>query len=197
MKKGFLVANSIPNNPSGDLPRSGRGHPLSKGVKGYTLIEILIVLFIVSIVTTVALLTIHRNENKEMETFANDLTQMLSLATEQALLEPRVLGLSISEHSVQFAGLQHNERENKQVWQPLQDNLLGQRKIPSHMHLGVKAAEEKLAINPSKELINPQIIISTNGDITPFIIYVGKKGQKPRYAIIGDSTGHVTSKQLS
>ena len=44
--------------------------------------------------------------------------------------------------------------------------------------------------------LKPQIVISTNGDVTPFTIYVGRKGKKPLYAISGDADGNVTSREL-
>ena len=44
---------------------------------------------------------------------------------------------------------------------------------------------------------SPQIVISTNGDITPFKIYVAKTGKSPRYVISGDADGNITSKSLT
>jgi general secretion pathway protein H len=161
---------------------------------GFTLIEILVVLFIISIVTSVALLSISRNENKQMETFANELTQIMTLAEEQAMLQPTVLGLSLSEHSFQFASLQSAAGGKKNIWSPLQDSILGKHNIPSNIQINVIVGNAKAE---KAEVDIPQIIISSNGDITPFTIYVGKKGEKPRYAIIGDEDGNVTSKLLS
>jgi general secretion pathway protein H len=157
-------------------------------MKGYTLIEILIVLFIISIVTSVALLSISRNENKQMESFANEVMQIMTLAEEQAMLEPNVMGLSFAEHSFQFASFQPSKEDNKNHWQPIQDSILGVHKIPDNIQVAVEAGGKGDM---------PQIIISTNGDITPFTLYVGKKGQKPRYAITGDADGNITNKFLS
>ena len=69
---------------------------------GFTLIEVLIVIFIISIVSTTALMTIGRNENRRLETLAIQITQMLTLAEEEALLQPAVIGLAISDTSFQF-----------------------------------------------------------------------------------------------
>lgn len=166
---------------------------------GYTLIEILIVLFIISIVTTVALLSISRNENKQLESFANELTQMVTLAEEQAMLQPTVLGLTFSEHSFQFSSLDtsnRDEKKNKNTWIPLQDTRLAKRDIPSNIQLKIEVGNKSLSMDDEEENHSPQIIISTNGDITPFTIYVGQKGGKPRYVITGNADGNVTSKEL-
>lgn len=165
-------------------------------MNGYTLIEILIVLFIISIVTSMAFLTIGSNENRQLESFANELTQILTLAEEQAMLQPSVLGLSLNEHSFQFASYDSVTDEKTKVWTPLQDKLLGRQRIPRGVALSVEVGEKRTGSVQESEKNNPQIIISTNGDITPFTIYVGKPGEKPRYAIRGDADGSVTNKLL-
>lgn len=163
---------------------------------GFTLIEVLIVIFIISIVTSVALLSIGHNENKKIETFTNELTQVVSLAEEQAMLQPVILGIAFQENSFQFLRYEHDKDEKESRWIPLNDNVLGKHEIPQGVNVEVKVQHVNMA--EVKEKINvPQIIFSTNGDITPFTIRVGKKGKKPRHAIIGEADGHLTQKTLS
>ena len=87
--------------------------PARKTKAAYTLIEILIVLFIISIVTGVAILHVRYNENKQIETFANRFVGLVRLAEEQAMLQPAVLGLSIRYNRFQFSQLklQAEQRE--------------------------------------------------------------------------------------
>ena len=164
---------------------------------GFTLIEVLVVLFIISVVTSVALLSINRNENKQMESFVNELRQIMTLAEEQAMLQPSVLGLTLNDHSFQFASLQPSADSKKNKWSLLEDTMLGKHDIPRNIQLNIVIGNA--SIKPAEEtaIKTPQIIISTNGDITPFTIYVGKIGEKPRYAVIGDADGNVTTKLLS
>lgn len=169
---------------------------------GYTLIEILIVLFIVSIVTSVALISISHNENKYLESFANDMTQLMTLAEEQAILQPAILGLSLNEQSFQFLSWQpmvnkDKKEEKKNNWAPLEDNILSNHMIPNNIQVQVRTGDKSSKSEEETKTDHPQIIISTNGDITPFTIYIGKKGQKPRYAITGDADGNITNKLLS
>jgi hypothetical protein len=37
----------------------------------------------------------------------------------------------------------------------------------------------------------PTLIISTSGDITPFVIWIGKQNATPLYKIIGDASGRI------
>lgn len=167
---------------------------LTLRAQGYTLIEILIVLFIISIVTTVGLLTIGNSDNREMQSIANELTQMVVLAEQQALLSPNVLGLTVKSHTLQFSSLQLAANSKKNTWLPLEDAVLKAYQVPSHIQISVNVGDKVLSEDEKK---SPQIVISTNGDITPFTIYIGKKGQKPYYAVIGDADGSITSKVLS
>lgn len=176
--------------------RVARGGTLQAG---YTLIEILVVLFIISIVTSVALLSISHNESKQIESFAKEISQMVTLAEEQAMLESNVLGLTVSNHKLQFSSLESIQTANKQtqVWQAIEDRVLGTHGVPEDMQVTVEVGSAKVDLaNQTKELI-PQIIFSTNGDATPFTIYVGKVGEKPLYAVSGDADGSVSTRILS
>jgi len=174
------------------LPRLAKNARLAMTL-GYTLIEILIVLFIISIVTTTALLTISHNSNKTMESFADQLMQTLTLAEEQAILQPSVIGLHVDEQSFRFSSLQEEAASQKNTWVPLQDSILGKHRIPNGIEVSVKVD----AASADAEKKNPQIIISTNGEATPFTIYVGKPGEKPLYAIRGEADGSISNKMLT
>lgn len=163
---------------------------------GFTLVEVLVVLFIMSIVTSVALLSINHNENRQLEAFTNELVQRIMLAEEQALLQPAVLGLSIKAAMYEFACYQPAENGKNFSWQPMQDHLLADYAIPASMQVSIEIGGKKIALNEEVKQA-PQIMISTNGDVTPFIIHIGKKGKSPRYVINGDAAGNITSKALS
>lgn len=162
---------------------------------GFTLVEVLVVILIISIVTSVALLSVGHNENKKIETFAKELTQVVSLASEQAMLQPVILGMAINEHSFEFLRYEASQDDKENHWQPLNDNLLGRHEIPHGVSVEVKVQNNQ--IHTEEKGVVPQIIFSTNGDITPFTIQVGKKGERPRHAIIGEADGHLTQKALS
>src|SRR5438105_3387067 len=69
---------------------------------GFTLIEILIVIVIISIVTGIAALTISRNQQKQYEYLATSLSHLITLAEEEAMLRPTTLGLAFTDHTFQF-----------------------------------------------------------------------------------------------
>ncbi|HEX4044999.1 MAG TPA: type II secretion system minor pseudopilin GspH [Gammaproteobacteria bacterium] len=176
---------------------------MKKSTRGFTLVEILVVILIVSILTGVALLSLRHNQDQQLAAFTQELTQVMTLAGEQALLQPMVLGLSFDEQKLRFSSYKitiDDEQGEKRGWAPLDDHLLTQRVIPADIQVSMKTVtqdetETEDSIKPQQ--IVPQIIMSTNGDMTPFTLYISKKGEAPRYAIIGDANGHITSQALS
>ena len=111
--------------------------------RGFTLIEILIVIVIISIVSSVALLTMNHNDNRRIESFANELVQTMTLAEEQAMLQPSVLGLSFNVSSYDFASYQPPQGDKKHSWIPLEDRLLGRHAIPDDLELNVEILSHK------------------------------------------------------
>lgn len=165
--------------------------------KGFTLIEILVVMLIISIVSTVALLSIRSNETREMETLAKNISQMVTFAEEQAMLQSRVLGVAVQSQQLQFASLENSKDNKKSIWHALNNHSLGTYKVPEHVQMTISSGNSKTEIDNNAQDLKPQIIISTNGDIIPFTIYVGMKGKKPQYAIIGDADGYISTKHVT
>jgi len=114
------------------------------------------------------------------------------------MLSPNVLGLAFEQRTFYFASLQPAVNNKKKTWIRLQDSLFGKRVIPDPIQVDVVVDGVRIGLSDSAEnKKNPQIVISTNGDITPFKIYIGKRGDKPRYVVTGDADGTVVSKALS
>ncbi len=184
---------------SGAFLSSDQKNPDTKNVsrlRGFTLIELLVVMLIISIVTTVALLSIRRNETQEMETLAKNISQMVTFAEEEAMLQSRVLGVAIEGKQLQFASLESN-KDKKTIWHVMNDHSLGTYKIPDHVQMTISTSNNNTQIDNDAKELKPQIIISTNGDIIPFTIYVGIKGKKPQYAITGDADGYISTKHVA
>lgn len=171
---------------------------------GFTLIELLVVLVIISIVASVALLTINRGENRTVKNFANELTQMLTLAQEQALLKSTIIGIFFDHHSIRFTHYQPATSDRRASWLSLDDRLLDQKNIPSGVEVDVRTdldmeegKPEALTNADDEEQKSPQIVISTSGDVTPFTIFIGIKGKSARYSIKGTPDGQITTQAIN
>lgn len=164
--------------------------------RGFTLIEILIVMLIVSIVAGAAVMTIGHNDNKRIERFANDFSQLILMAQEQAILYPMVLGVAIEPQ--QFRFYQWVSAGAKAKWQLIQDdNLLKTHAIPDGLVVQLRSQRKQLEKEDDSNKKAPQIVISMNGSMTPFMLYVGKQDTKPLYVVTGEADGQVSAKRLS
>jgi general secretion pathway protein H len=172
---------------------------MRKKFRGFTLVEVLIVMLIISIVGTAAILTVSRNENSRLENFSKQLSNLISLAEEQAMLQPAVLGLVFTPNTLRFYQYQESltqKAEDKPVWLTLSDSVFAPHKIPKDMKVTLKVQGKNIPANINDENIQPQLVISSSGDPTPFIIQIGKAGAKPIYQITGSENGSIKSARI-
>jgi len=162
---------------------------------GFTLIELLVVIFIISIVSGVALLSIGHNQSKKIQSFTNQVAETLLLAQQQAMLQPAVIGIYLTEQALQFYDL-HTQPGGKSKWLPRSDRLLETLNVPDGMEIKLSHTL-KLKTQETQKERSPQIIISSNGDVTPFMLYLGANNDKPRYVIQGDVNGSITQQTIS
>lgn len=175
----FLRKTPHPNLPSRSRGRKG-------GVSGFTLIEILIVMLIVSIISSVAIMTIGFNPQKKIENAANSLANTITLAAEEAMLRPATLGLALSENGYTFFIYEEPKTEDGNPWKPLASRAFHPHTFPKGAEVSLKVQDQTVPLNGK-----PQIIIAESGDFTPFTISIRKAGDKPLYQIHGNTNGEV------
>jgi len=165
---------------------------------GFTLIEILIVMLIISIVAGIAVLSIGRSSYQTMNKFQSELVELLQFAQEEAILKSTVIMLTIEEDGLQFYHYQTNQT-NEKKWIPSDDKILNRKPIPKEVVIQVKilSNQSESEDEDEDEKEHSQIIFSSNGSVTPFQLYIGKLGEKPRYFITMTEDGDITSKELS
>lgn len=161
--------------------------------QGYTLIEILIVMLIISIVSGIVLLTISKPSYQTLRFFKEDFIQTISLAKEEAILQPAVLMMELSNNSLKFFRYM-GTAEDGNAWMPLNSRFLTNKVIPSTIVVRLDNLSQHSSMEDEGA---PRIIFSTNGSVTPFKLYIGRIGEKPVYLISSDEAGNLTTKELS
>jgi general secretion pathway protein H len=153
---------------------------------GFTLVEVLIVIVIISIVASITMLSIHFNHNKQIESLAQNIAGLITLAEEEAMLRPCVLGLAFTTDHYQL----YSYDENNHHWQPLSSHIFNAQPIPKDTQITLKIHDKIISAEGK-----PYLIISPSGDIPAFTILIGKLNQEPLYQIIGKESGetHVTA----
>lgn len=173
----------------------------------FTLIEILIVLLIISIVSGTVLLTISRRSLQNIRHFQEQFIQTLTFAKAEAILLPAIFMLERNDQAFHFFRYQADNLENK--WVPVNNRQGALKDIPIPKGVEVKidilnhqdhqdtTSDSEKSTTATEDIDeSPKIIISINGDMTPFKMYVGNKGEKPQYLIANDDNGNLVSKEL-
>ncbi len=144
---------------------------------GFTLIEVLIVVLIISIVITFATLNMGQLlQNRKTSAIADQMTATIQLAQQQAILQPAILGMRIDKNSYSFYQWKTQVNEMGQ-WQRLEsDRFLKPQELPSQIKL--QLIKPSVANNAL-----PQIIFQSSGDVTPFLIDILKDNQGQRVFI--------------
>jgi general secretion pathway protein H len=133
--------------------------------KGFTLLEVLVVMLLISIILTIALLNLDtRRSDEEIYEQARRLTRQIELASQESLIKSWELGLLIQSDYYQFF------RFDEQEWKPVQHDILGKYQIPDNMEmlLTLEGLSENLQKDTNKA--TPQIMLLSSGEHTPFEI---------------------------
>lgn len=147
----------------------------SSRASGFTLLELLIVIVIVSILFSFLTLAIRGSSPEDIiKEEAHRLNQLLQLALEEAVLRNTEYGLRFNPHSYQF--LQLNEEG---TWQTVEaDKLLRKRELPLEMEIELAVEQIDIVIDGANEnseddeeqtekRLQPQIFLMSSEEITP------------------------------
>lgn len=156
-----------------------------KNNQGFTLIEMMIVLVIISITVSFAMLSFGDFGGKRrMRVNAEQFVHYVKLAQQQAVLETSTLGIAIDNN--QYRLLRFSPLSNK--WEPLNKSRLKPRTFSEKVFLDSPAIPHKKN--------SPDIIVQASGDITPFKIDLSTT-QTPMLSVIGNQQGEIVIKSVT
>jgi general secretion pathway protein H len=169
--------------------------------RGFTLVEILVVIVIIGIVTVGALLSLSFiGPDRELHNEGDRLADLMNYAQEQGELQTRELGLYCTDHSYKF--LAFDARRN--LWVPIADDeALRPRTLPDAIHLQLdvegrevvlasEADEAKKKIAPAD--LQPHVMIFSNGDLTAFRVTLAREGTDQTVTLLPDRQGKIKVK---
>ncbi|OGV29193.1 MAG: type II secretion system protein GspH [Legionellales bacterium RIFCSPHIGHO2_12_FULL_35_11] len=149
---------------------------------GFTIIEILVVLLIISITTSFAVLSFGDfGKSKKIINYANHFVNQLELIKNEAILLDITLMIQIKEN-----GYTVLERKSSHKWQPLKNGLIKRQIFPNNMK----------AFFSTKTYKN-YIIIGPSGEVSPFILSFGESKHERIVSIIAYSNGIINVKKYS
>jgi len=197
-------------------PQPKRRHPeqLDRH-RGFTLLELLVVVVVVSILFTYATLAIRSDTPEDLlKEEARRLDRLVELALEEAILRGEEYALEVHQNGYLFLRFYQDQ------WQPLADDkILRERELPLNMELEMRLEETEIVIDPSagkktsssdesngdsdgeqdeenedEASYKPQIFLLSSGEITPeFDIRFYILGVEKSYIVKGLFDGSLTS----
>ncbi len=157
-------------------------------LRGFTLIEILVTLVIISIVLGLAMLKINvDNIDSRLKQETGRMARKMELADQQAIFQSQDLGMLILEDNYAFYLLQ------KDKWMPVDDNLLKQRSFDKDIEITAVIEGDEVQLEtsaPTKPV--PQIIFSSAGEWTSFeVLFKQKDKNDITYILSNIETGQL------
>ncbi|MDM8560407.1 type II secretion system minor pseudopilin GspH [Candidatus Parabeggiatoa sp. HSG14] len=151
-------------------------------IKGFTLIEIMVVMVIIGVILGFATLSIgDGGQARKLEQEVQRLASLLTLASEEAIMQAKEMGVYFEKEGYRFY-------ENGQVLTMQQDDLFRPRILPSGIQTEIRLEGEPVILNNTKN--EPQLWLLSSGEFTPFeVIFTVESDETLRYRLTGTVTG--------
>lgn len=175
--------------------------------RGFTLLEILVVMFIISIIVGFAVLSIDgRGGADRLQREAERMDALLSLAADEAILFGSQMGVDFTPEGYRFLRLQ------QEGWVPLAGGQtpLRPRELPEGIRLRLLEAESnKDRFDPlapagaeddsadegdeedSEKRRRPDLLLLSSGEVSPFQFELSSENVAARYLFEGKITGKI------
>jgi general secretion pathway protein H len=188
---------------------------------GFSLLELLVVVFIIGVLSTMFTLSVGlTGSDQELETETDRLIAVVQLASDEAIMQGRELGMRFYPDGYEFATFQEDfveyydveesnqsgeqdnpEEQDQSQWIVLgNEAILGQRSLPDGILLELEI-DGRLVIlerddegdeeENSKRDYQPQIRLFSSGDVSPFVVQLRRTFENKGVQIDFDAQGMV------
>lgn len=164
--------------------------------KGFTLVEILIVMLIITVVISLTVLSVSSTgQDGQLDQESRRIEGLVGLLHERALLEGRDFGIRIEPAAYEF--VVYDPRRDR--WLMLdQEREFRHRDLPKGVSFQLQLDSQTVVIKPIDRNLsngappNPQIAIAASGEGTPFRLILLRDATQAKAAVDGDALGKIT-----
>lgn len=159
--------------------------------RGFSLLELLVVLVILSIMAATAVLSLGDfGGDDRVDQEARRLLALMQLSSDEALLQGRDVGVYLEEDRYRFMLYSRDSL----TWVPLDtDQTFRERILPEGLFFALVVEDQEVVLEPTDdddEALEPQIAIFSSGESTVFELYLGREFSDEQIIIegVGDGT---------
>jgi general secretion pathway protein H len=166
--------------------------------KGFTLIEILVVLVIMAVVISLAVLSIGTTgRDAQLDEESRRIEGLVDILHERALLEGRDFGIRIEPTAYEFVVYE----PNRDRWLPLKDeHEFRHRDLPKGVSFQLELDSVNVVLKPIDRGAlsaddtppGPQVAIAASGEGTPFHLTLLREATQAQASVNGDAFGKTT-----
>jgi general secretion pathway protein H len=165
--------------------------------RGFTLVEILVVVVIMAIVISLAILSVHTaGRDTQLDEETRRIEGLVGLLHERALREGREFGMRIEPAAYEF--VVYEPRRDR--WMPLdQEQEFRHRDLPKGVSFQLQLDSKVVVIKPIDRSLTgdaappgPQLAIAASGEGTPFRLTLLRDGTNAKASVDGDALGKIT-----
>jgi general secretion pathway protein H len=165
--------------------------------RGFTLIEILVVVVIMAIVISLAVLSINvTGRDRQLDEESRRIEGLLGMLHDRALIEGRDFGLRIEPTAYEFVVFE----TRRSRWIALdQEREFRRRDLPKGLSFQLELDSRQVVLKPIDPHLSsdtpppaPQVAIAASGESTPFRLTLLRVDTQARAAVSSDSLGKTT-----
>ena len=165
--------------------------------KGFTLVEILVVLVIMAVVISIAVLSVNvTGRDSQLDEESQRIQGLIGLLHERALLEGRDFGLRIEPTAYEF--VVYDPRRDR--WMMLdQEQEYRHRQLPKGISFLLQLDSQTVVIKAIDRTLSsdvpppgPQVAIAASGEGTPFRLTLLRDATQAKASVDGDALGKIT-----
>ncbi len=158
-------------------------------INGFTLIEIMVVITIISVIISFVTLSIgDGNLAQKLNQESQRLAYLLTLASQEAVMQSKEMGVYFDADSYSFCDLQI-ETNSCTTCKIITSNVFKPRNLPIGIQTEVRVDGETILSNKTCKNM-PQLLILSSGEFIPFEIRL--TADKLSYQLTGNLTGEIT-----